>query len=255
MKEMALAALSRGMEHICFTDHCDLEHYETGAYDPLCLDKDRLLASFEEAFSACADKISLCLGIELGGGGHMPDRANEILACLKPDFVIGSVHNLAGMPDFYMYGRNKGQFENGEQCAALLGQYVGELFDLTELSDFDVLGHIGYPLRYIKREGFDLDLRGFTAELRSLFRLLREKGRGIEVNTAGWRNEYKKLMPSPEILKLYKEESGEIITLGSDAHDTQSAGAGIKEACELLKQTGFRYFTVFRGREPEFIKL
>lgn len=255
MKDLAAAAAGLGLDHICFTDHCDLEHYATGKYNPDCLDSKKLLAAFEEASSAWAEKISLCLGIELGGGGHMPERARKILSELRADLVIGSVHSFAGEQDFYMYGRSPGQFESEARCREILGRYVRELFDMTQLSDFDVMGHIGYPLRYIKREGFDMDLSDFNSQLESLFRILIEKGRGIEVNTAGLRNEMGKTMPSQDILRLYRKSGGEIITIGSDAHDIQSVGAGIQEACRMLKDAGFKYFTVFKKRKPEFIRL
>ena len=255
MKDMAGAAAELGFEHICFTDHCDLEHYATGKYDPDCLDMGKFLADFDEAASAWGDKISLCLGIELGGGGHMPDRAGRILEELNPDLVIGSVHSFPGEPDFYMYGRRPGQFESEEKCREILGQYVRELFNIAKLADFDVMGHIGYPLRYIKREGFDMDLSDFKSQLEELFRVLIEKGRGIELNTAGLRNEFGRTMPSQDILRLYRKAGGEIITMGSDAHDVKSVGAGIQEACRMLKDAGFRYFTIFRERKPEFIRL
>lgn len=255
MKELAAAAAELGLDHICFTDHCDMEYYATGEYNPDCPDREKLMADFEEAAAAWGKKISLCLGIELGGAAHMPDRARKILSDLTPDLVIGSVHSFAGEPDFYMYGRREGQFENEEKCSEILGRYVRELCDLVLLGDFDVMGHIGYPLRYIKREGFDMNLSGFYLELENLFRIIIEKGKGIEVNTSGLRNELKNTMPSRDILRLYKKAGGEIITVGSDAHDAVSVGAGIREACRMLEDEGFRYLAVYRERKPEFYRL
>ena len=48
---------------------------------------------------------------------------------------------------------------------------------------------------------------------------------------------------------------GEIITLGSDAHEVKDVGCVIKERQELLKDCGFQYFTTFIGGEPVFQKL
>lgn len=255
MKQLAMQAVMQGIEHLCITDHCDLEHYATGEIDPDCFDEEKLNGQFKEALSEWGHKISLCLGIELGGGAHMPNRARKILESLSPDLVIGSVHNIVGEPDFYMYRKENGRLDNIDKCREVLEHYVQEHFDLIKLSDFDVVGHIGYPLRYMRREGFDMDLNEFTLQLKELFKMLKEKGRGIEVNTAGLRNDFGKLLPSPDILRLYKSSGGEIITIGSDAHDMQSVGAGILETQQLLNELGFRYFTVYKGRKPEFIKL
>ena len=91
---------------------------------------------------------------------------------LNPDLVIGSVHSFprAGL----LYVRRRPQFESEEKCREILGQYVRELFNIAKLADFDVMGHIGYPLRYIKREGFDMDLSDFKSQLEELFRVLIE---------------------------------------------------------------------------------
>jgi histidinol-phosphatase (PHP family) len=62
-------------------------------------------------------------------------------------------------------------------------------------------------------------------------------------------------MPSFDLLKLYKECGGEVITIGSDAHTSADIGAGIAEGQELLRAAGFMYFTVFRERKPSFIRL
>ena len=54
---------------------------------------------------------------------------------------------------------------------------------------------------------------------------------------------------------LTTQMGGEIITLGSDAHEVKDVGCVIKERQELLKDCGFRYFTTFTGGEPAFQKL
>ena len=48
---------------------------------------------------------------------------------------------------------------------------------------------------------------------------------------------------------------GEIITVGSDAHKKEDIGFGFDIANDLLKNVGFRYYTVFKERKPEFMKL
>ena len=42
-------------------------------------------------------------------------------------------------------------------------------------------------------------------------------GKGIEINTSSFRYGLEDLTPSKEILKLYQELGGTIITIGSDA--------------------------------------
>ena len=81
-------------------------------------------------------------------------------------------------------------------------------------------------------------------------------GRGIEINCSGYRTK-RILSPVPgvDILRLYKQLGGEIITVGSDAHRTNQAGKGLAEGLDTLRELGYKYYTVFEKRKPEFIKL
>jgi histidinol-phosphatase (PHP family) len=68
MAEMALAEAEAGMDGVCFTDHCDLERYDTGLEDSGCWRPAELFGDFEEAKKRVGDKIALRLGLELGSG-------------------------------------------------------------------------------------------------------------------------------------------------------------------------------------------
>lgn len=69
-----------------------------------------------------------------------------------------------------------------------------------------------------------------------------QDGKGIEINTSSHRYGLKDSTPSKDILKLYKELGGKIITIGSDSHKPEHLGAYIDEAKELLKEIGFDFF-------------
>lgn len=54
---------------------------------------------------------------------------------------------------------------------------------------------------------------------------------------------------------MYRELGGEIITIGSDAHRPQDIAYNFNKVVEILKGCGFKYYTEFKNRKPEFIKL
>ena len=62
-------------------------------------------------------------------------------------------------------------------------------------------------------------------------------------------------LPTTEILKMYKELGGEIITLGSDAHTPEYIALNFREAADLIGTLGFRYVCSFTEMQPEFIKV
>ena len=117
-------------------------------------------------------------------------------------------------------------------------RYIEEHFELAELGFFDVLGHLGYTKRYMKRRGFDIGLEGHEDRLRELFRLLIQNGKGIELNTSGLRDTTGSTFPEKHVLKLYREAGGEIITVGSDSHRTEDVGAMKRPAS--FSEAGFR---------------
>lgn len=80
-------------------------------------------------------------------------------------------------------------------------------------------------------------------------------GKGIEINTSNFRYKMNVWLPRKEILKLYKELGGEILTFGSDAHEPGGLLDHFGEAKEIAKEIGFRYFTTYDQRNPKFIVL
>jgi len=254
MREMARAAVKKGVDCLCFTDHCDLEDYQTGAYDPDCFDGAGRREAYENALFSVGGDIEILLGLELGESAHRPEKTAEILACGGFDLIIGSIHNLRGDVDFYTrHSRNL--FISKEQCMKLLERYVKEHLELARFGGFDVIAHIGYPLRYMKDAGFDLTLDGFRDEFAEIFRLLAGSGRGIEVNTAGVRRGMGEVAPSPELIRLFRDCGGQIVTIGSDAHTREDIAADFSWGVDALKDAGFTHYTVFRGRKPEFYEL
>ena len=62
-------------------------------------------------------------------------------------------------------------------------------------------------------------------------------------------------MPSADILKLYRDLGGKILTIGSDSHRPEQLGAYIEETKELLKDIGFQYFCTYENMKPAFHRL
>lgn len=77
-----------------------------------------------------------------------------------------------------------------------------------------------------------------------------EDGKGIEVNTSFHRYGLSDMTPSRDILKLYRDLGGTIITIGSDSHKDEHLGAYIDEAKAELKTLGFDRFVTFDKMKP-----
>lgn len=241
---MAEHALKAGMNELCITDHCDLlDQHANRVYG---YDWPASLEQYRKTVPLFEGRLKLKLGLEYGMGHLDPPVSDKILALPELDFVIGSVHNLSpekgGLDTFYM------DFSTVESCAEVLDDYFDSLDKLALTPYYDVIGHIIYPIRYMN--GL-VTIHPWLDRATELMRTAISRGKGIEVNTYRGRTvaEWK------PILERYKALGGEIITVGSDAHDPAHVGGGIAEAYELLRELGFRYVTTYEKHTPNMIAI
>jgi histidinol-phosphatase (PHP family) len=86
-----------------------------------------------------------------------------------------------------------------------------------------------------------------------ILRLLARKGKGMEINTSGV-DRCGDFLPYDVYFRRFKELGGQIVTVGSDAHNWQRVGQYSNRACAILKDI-FGYVCTFEGRKPIFHKL
>ena len=251
IKEMVRSAVEKGLQEICITDHVDTYYWSDISKLKDDFDWDRVKAQYDEACKLYGDRISIKLGCELGDAQLSIANADHLLSMAPPlDFIIGSVH-LSGSKvnnkDLYYIEKGDAAFYSG-----VIEDYLDEVETVARWGKSSILGHITLPLRYINENYHEgLTYAGHMDRLAEIFKIIIPKGIGIECNT----NRGGEPLPYGEILKLYRDMGGEIITLGSDAHSAEFVGCVIREKQELLRQCGFRYFTTFTRQKPEWRKL
>ena len=108
--------------------------------------------------------------------------------------------------------------------------------------------------RYAWREGITVEetKKKIQDLIEQIFEVVIADGKGIELNTSSRAYKLKSLMPSKEILKLYHDMGGKIITIGSDAHNADRIGDCVMESQKILKDIGFDGIYTFEKMKPEF---
>ncbi len=252
MEEAVQGAIKNGVTHLCLTNHNENANQDA-PYDqfPPFYDWEGMEREFLALREKYQGRIDLRLGCEVSSPHYVPEEGR--IVCGQPmfDFIIGSIHNLRSARDFY-YLNYPEDFDNFRPAVE---KYIDEYINLTASGMCDVLGHIGYMQKYMARQGKGFDLMFFEDRLRELFRLCVERGVGIEVNTSALRDALSDFMPPAAVVKLYRECGGEIITVGSDAHQAQDYGQGVREGYELLLSLGFSYVCLFKNHKPEFVRI
>ena len=89
-------AVRLGLHAITITDHFECSGQEDCSLD----DIRRSLLETQKAAIHFEDRLQVYRGIELGEATQNIPLAEQILSEFAFDFVLGSLHNIAGMPDF-----------------------------------------------------------------------------------------------------------------------------------------------------------
>lgn len=229
---VADAAIAAGLRAIALTDHCDIDDVLDGIYPPY--PAGAIHSAVERLKADLSGRLEILRGIELGEPHARPDAAKKLLSERNFDFVIGSLHNLRGYPDFYFL-----RFERMEemQLVHIARRMINELREIVEFEynsrHIDSLAHITYMSRYLDECGVEFDLTRFDAEWRGLFRSMIDCGVALEINTSGLRKGGK-LMPDAPLVSLYADTGGRLFTLGSDAHTARDVGKNLLDAAKLI---------------------
>ncbi len=247
LSDICKAAKEKNISVVCITDHADVKP---------TTDMEQLAQSRRDAFREVreeqSDGVELLLGIELACGGFYPDHtifekaANTLLSIGHYDCVIGSVHSVGSTPT----AGNNYSTMNKKELIDNLDRYFNAVLAMLEYSNPDVLAHLTYPLRYINgKYGRGLDWRELEPKLRKILGQVIEKNIALEVNTSCLGTDYDELLPNAEILKLYLQMGGKLLTLGSDAHKPERLGRGFGQTIHLLKSLGVTQLQYVKNRQ------
>lgn len=253
MEQTCERAIALGLPALAFTEHVDFANWivrpedladhphlkafvgpdaTTLAPPPLDLD------GYFESLAHCREKfpdLRIISGIELGEPHWNPDAAAALLKAGRFDRVLGSLHCLqienqySEMPHLY-------QNRAPEQ---VVRAYLTEITRLIASSEtFSALAHIDYAVRYWpEHTAGPFAPADFQDEFRHALSTLAETGRILEVNTRGPLH--------PEIVRWWREEGGEAVTFGSDAHTPAGLAHRFAEAAAMVEAQGFH-----PGRHP-----
>lgn len=250
-ESMIEAAISKGLLGICFTDHMDYDypanplHPTVFEFDPA--EYNHTVHRLEQQY---ASRLQILYGVELGLQPHLAKKHAQFLQGQPFDFVIGSSHVVHGMDPYYA-----SYYEGKTEDGAYLEYFESILENIHAFHGFDVYGHIDYVVRYGPNKNTFYSYQKYADVIDEILRQLIRLGKGIEVNTAGYKYGLGQPNPCEGILRRYHELGGEILTLGADAHMPEHVAYRFGQLPQLLSSCGFSYYTVFKKRKAEFIAL
>lgn len=246
VSEIRSAALEKGFDLVCITDHCDIHpgHDEASLLE---YRKQTVAGIRKIADSTAAPEV--LVGVEVGGGFFEPELAARMVAAEDYDVVIGSVHGILFRGK--RQSTSKCDFGQMEEAAMLeyLDGYLDSVLYIAEKLDVDVLAHLTYILRYINgKYGWNVDWRIQEDKIRQILSAIIQRGIPLEINTSCRGGAYDEWLPAREIVDMYLDMGGYLFTFGSDAHVSRRIGSYYDEVTDYLRSKGIRYLIYFKGR-------
>ncbi len=248
--EMCKRAVDLGLLAYTVTDHCECESYTEDKFDV------NIPLSVEETLK-CRKLLGdtntkILTGVEVGQALQNLPAAEEVVG-KEYDFVIGSLHHIRTLPDFYFVDYTPYTME---ELNGFLEDYYKEIYQMVLWGKFDTLAHLTYPLRYMIGEyGIPVDVKKQDDIIRDIFKELARRDIALEINTSGLRQKIGSLLPDSYYLKMFYDLGGKYITLGADAHRPEDVAKGIAEGMAAAADAGFSKVVYFEKRKPVPVEL
>ncbi len=241
--DMILEAEKMGLRYLAFTDHLDLDYLVNPRYWLVSqLKVNKQFRELDRLCGAYSGAMVVAKGIEVGYSPEVVKKYRKIIESHRYDVVINSVHTI-GNVDLYFK-----QFYSANTREQAFSKYLKAILDSVYADySYDVIGHMGYMLRYSPYNPKEYGYLEFKPLIDDILTGIIERGKTLEVNTKT--KDGNVFMPSADILRRYRELGGTRITLGSDAHKKEEIARKYSEASAILTELGFTALTVYRNRE------
>ena len=194
------------------------------------------------------NKITIKTGLEFGMQMHTIKQYEKLFSQYDLDFVLLSIHQVNDLEFWNQdYQRGKTQKEYNEG-------YYDEMLQLVKsYKNYSVLAHMDLITRYDNDGVYSFEK--IKNKITEILKIVISDGKVIELNTSSKRYGLSDSTPCRDILTLYYNLGGNIITIGSDSHKPEHLGAYIQEGKELLRSIGFTQYCTFEKMKPIFHSL
>jgi histidinol-phosphatase (PHP family) len=241
-------AIQLGLEEIAITDHYDFDVPEAGTN--FIFDVSTYVKRISELKEKYRKELAIKIGVEMGIQPQIAKEMDILIESAPFDFVLSSTHTLEHTDlSFSKFYRGKSRDEAHQKY------FEGVLKNLEVYKNYNVCSHLDFISRYGGPEYRELDYKKHWDTIEEILKKIIHLGKGIEINTSGFRYGENRFYPTEKIVERYVELGGEILTVGSDSHRAEHIAMDFKKVEDFLKGTGVKYLSSFDKRKVKFKKL
>lgn len=239
-------AIELGFTHYGLSEHCPRYRQEdllSGEEDLTPEDLARTFEGYAEHARALREEVSgkldLLVGFEterLPPSGWQ-ERMRALRARFKPDYIVGSVHDVDGMVIDFSPEVTRQAADAVGGMEALQLRYFDAVADLVKTLSPEVVGHIDLIRKF---DGYEPQ---FSATVHRRIDVALEAVRSVsgvlEVNCATHRRGLGPVYPLVSILERARS-MGIGVTLGDDGHGAHDVGVGLDASMRAIEAAGYR---------------
>jgi histidinol-phosphatase (PHP family) len=164
------------------------------------------------------------------------------------DFVLGSVHYLAGKTKMFDSADQSEQFTE-RSVDEVYEDYADQVFQMIRQGHIDCLSHLDLA----KIHGFRPERPALTY-FQPLLDEIKKRDLSLEINTAGWRKPVAEQYPSREILAAAVAR-GIPLTFSSDAHSHVQPGEAYDRLALLVESLGIKEVALYSRHQRTLLPL
>ena len=187
-------------------------------------------------------QLPIRLGLECDFIPGRESWVKELAQKAEFDYLIGAVHYIT--PDWDVDNPLKLDRWKQQPVEEVWTRYFKAITQAAQSGLFDFLAHPDLVKKFGHIPAGDL-----RPYYREALDAIEASGMAMEVSTAGLRKEVGEIYPSAQFLQEAFRR-GIPVLISSDSHAPVEVGYEFQKALQLVKQTGYRELTAFRGRKP-----
>lgn len=244
-------AFRLGLKGITVTDHVDIGTEGDAFLSPAYESYRLYCGEFKEALEneEGAEGFEMLMGTEIGESVRNRKAAEKLIGDIPFDAVLGSVHKVYIDGKDFCFSNYRFSDLPEDLVRRVVKQYYIDVLETAKYSDIDVLAHINLINRYERKANkHDVYDEELGPVIREILKTLIRRNIALEVNTGVvcWGI----ILPETDILKVYREMGGSLVTFGSDAHAATGLGQGFEISRSMLAEAGFEKAYYFKQRKP-----
>lgn len=237
------AARNANVPAIGFSEHYDYDALIDGA-DITVADIPKYVDELRVLKASYSYPEILC-GIEFGYRDVSVEHYRQLIDRYNFDYVINSVHTLAGRGDCF----HDKFFEGKTLKESYLDYFKAVLESVRADFDYQIVGHIGYVSRYRSGGGSQIFYKDYADVLDEILSEIIKRDKCLEINTSTGLSKGK-FLPDCDIIERYLELGGEKLSFGSDAHRVADYLRKSAELKEYLKSVGVKRLFYYKKKQP-----